>query len=155
MWRGLILAMAILPGAALACPDYDLAARENYHVQAEWMREPLGFYVIAGGRFNLADCPDVTLADEAPGFFEDGPDFSFQLSGLAGRRLILSVRSECDAALLINTASGSWLYDDDGNPESEGDPRIVLTRPADGRLDLWVGSHEAQGCRARLTLQAR
>lgn len=155
MVRAATLALMLSAGPALACPDYDYAARENYHVRGSWLDEPVGFYVIAGGRFALADCPKVTLPDDAPGFFEDAPDFSFQLSEMTGRRLLLRVQSECNAALLINSASGTWFYDDDDNAESELDPQILLTRPDDGRLDLWVGSHEPGGCYARLTLQAR
>ena len=154
MWKALILTM--LAGAAQACPSYDFAARENYHIAGPWMAEPMGFYVVAGGRFDINACPDVQpITDRGPGFVEDAPDFSFQLREMRGRRLTIRVQSECDAVLLVNTGAGSWIYDNDDNPESAADPQIVLPRAADGRYDVWVGVTERAACGARLTLQAR
>jgi hypothetical protein len=61
------------------------------------------------------------------------------------------VVSECDAALLINTASANWYYDDDDNGDL--DPKIVLTRPANGRIDIWIGTYDGEFCNAQLQLE--
>ena len=152
-WTAFILA-ALAPYGAAACPSYDYAAIENYHIEGDWLAEPVGFYVIAGGRFDVAACGVPGMPVAARGFFEDAPDFAFQVSGIAGRRLTIRVASECDAALLVNSATGAWFYDDDDSPVGSKDPQIVLTRPVDGRIDVWVGQAIPAGCRARLTLQA-
>jgi hypothetical protein len=52
---------------------------------------------------------------------------------------------------LINTASVNWYYDDDDNGDL--DPKIVLTRPADGYLDIWVGTYDGAYCDAILSLE--
>ena len=52
--------------------------------------------------------------------------------------------------------SGSFLnsiYDDDDNTNSPGDPRISLTRPANGRIDIWVGTYDGSVCDATLNLE--
>lgn len=64
---------------------------------------------------------------------------------------MISVVSRCDSALLINTASGSWYYDDDDNGNL--DPRIVLTRPLDGQIDIWVGTYDGDFCDAQLRME--
>lgn len=70
---------------------------------------------------------------------------------MAGNQLVIAVQSRCDAALLINTGSATWYYDDDDNGNQ--DPKIVLTRPADGWLDIWVGTYDGQYCDAVLQMQ--
>jgi len=53
--------------------------------------------------------------------------------------------------LLINTGSTSWYYDDDDN--GNADARISLTRPANGRIDVWVGTYDGTYCDAKLSLE--
>jgi hypothetical protein len=65
--------------------------------------------------------------------------------------LHIRVVSQCDAALLINTASATWYYDDDANGNL--DPLIVLTDPADGFIDIWVGTYDGSFCKAVLELE--
>ena len=66
-------------------------------------------------------------------------------------QLVVSVVSACDAALLINSASANWFYDDDDNGNL--DPKIVLTRPVNGRLDVWIGTYDVEYCDAQLQLE--
>ena len=53
--------------------------------------------------------------------------------------------------LLINTGSANWYYDDDDNGNM--DPKITLTYPSDGYLDVWVGTYDGQYCDATLRLE--
>ena len=66
-------------------------------------------------------------------------------------KLAISVVSRCDAALLINTGSVNWFYDDDDNGNL--DPRIVLTRPSNGIIDIWVGTYDGDYCDAVLSME--
>lgn len=59
---------------------------------------------------------------------------------MAAYELHIRVVSECDAALLINTASATWYYDDDDNGNL--DPRIILTNPQDGPIHMTDGYDE-------------
>lgn len=116
------------------------------------MRSVVAFDVDAGGDNYIWDCPNVRPGtDRGAGYFTTRPDFTFRLSGMRGLQLVVSVISNCDSALLVNTASANWYYDDDDN--GNGDPRIVLTRPADGYLDIWVGTYDGSVCAAQLQME--
>lgn len=139
-------------GAAMACPDFNLAAVEAYQASGGQLRQPKVFNVVAGGENYVWNCRNVTpQTDEGAGYFTSQPDFSFNLSGMGGLRLVISAVSECDSALLINTASAGWYYDDDDNGNL--DPKIVLTRPANGRIDIWMGTYDGEYCNARLRME--
>lgn len=70
---------------------------------------------------------------------------------MSGHTLVISVVSRCDAALLINTGNRNWFYDDDDNGNL--DPRIVLTRPSNGIIDVWVGTYDGEYCDAVLSME--
>jgi len=153
--RSLLLAAVALlgfSGAAMACPDFNLRAQEAYQASGSQLRSPKAFNVVAGGDNYVWNCPNVRPnTDQGAGYFTSQPDFSFDLSGMGGLRLVISAISECDSALLINTGSASWYYDDDDNGNL--DPKITLTRPANGRIDVWMGTYDGAFCNARLELE--
>lgn len=135
-----------------ACPDFNLRANEAYQASGGQLRQPKRFDVVAGGDNYVWDCPSIRPGtDQGAGYFTSQPDFSFQLSGMSGLKLVISAVSECDSALLINTASAGWYYDDDDNGNL--DPKIVLTRPADGRIDIWMGTYDGAYCNAQLRME--
>ena len=137
---------------AAACPNYDLSPGASYNVSGQQLYSPQTYDVVAGGENDVWQCPNVTPGtDTGAGYFTSAPDFSFGLSGMAGYQLVLSVVSACDSALLINTASANWYYDDDDNGNL--DPRIDLTRPVDGRIDVWIGTYDGEYCDAQLQLE--
>ncbi|WP_438957269.1 hypothetical protein [Cognatiyoonia sp.] len=139
-------------GAAQACPDYNIQAVEAYQARGAQLRQPRFFGVVAGGDNYIWDCPNVRPGtDQGAGYFTSRPDFSFDLSGMGGLKLEISAVSNCDSALLINTASAGWYYDDDDN--GNYDPKIVLTRPVNGRIDIWVGTYDGQFCDAQLRME--
>lgn len=137
---------------ALACPDFNIAAAEAFQATGGQLRKPRSFNVVAGGENYIWNCPSIKPGtDQGAGYFTTQPDFSFDLSGMGGLRLVVSAVSECDSALLINTSSANWYYDDDDNGNL--DPRIVLTRPVDGRIDVWMGTYDGQYCNAQLRME--
>lgn len=139
-------------GAAVACPDFNLSAVEAYQASGAQLRSPKTFTVVAGGDNYIWNCRNVRPnTDQGAGYFTSQPDFSFDLNGMGGLQLVISAISECDSALLINTGSATWYYDDDDNGNL--DPRIVLTRPANGRIDIWMGTYDGEYCNARLQLE--
>lgn len=138
--------------SALACPNFDLSPAASYSATGQQLYSPRAFEVVAGGENYVWDCRNVRPGtDTGAGYFTSAPDFSFGLSGMRPYQLVVSVVSECDSALLINTASANWYYDDDDNGNL--DPKIVLTRPADGRIDVWVGTYDGEYCDAQLQLE--
>lgn len=152
--KKLILAFSMLFGGAtgaIACPDYNQWG-ESYSASGQQLRQERRFSVVAGGENYIWNCPNVRPGtDQGAGYFTTAPDFTFDLSGMGGLRLEISVVSRCDSALLINTASANWYYDDDDNGNL--DPKIVLTRPANGYLDVWVGTYDGEYCDAILSLE--
>lgn len=147
-----VLAVIGLSGAAQACPDYSIWGAESYRASGSQLRQRQDFRVVAGGENYIWNCRHINPGtDRGAGYFTTQPDFSFELSGMQGLQLVVSVVSRCDAALLINTASANWYYDDDDNGNL--DPRIVLTRPANGIIDIWVGTYDGNYCDAVLSLE--
>ena len=141
-----------IPTAAIACPDFNAPPQASYEASGQQLYTLRTFDVVAGGENYIWDCPNVKPGtDTGAGYFPTSPDFSFQLSNMNAYQLVVSVVSECDAALLINTASASWYYDDDDR--GNYDPRIVLTRPANGRIDIWIGTYDGKYCNARLEME--
>lgn len=137
-------------GAVMACPDVT-ALGETHRLSGKALYSEKRFPVRAGGDRSIGRCGIVPQTDKGQGYVISAPDFSIQLSGMSAYQLVISVVSECDSVLLVNTASQNWYYDDDDNGNL--DARIVLTRPADGWLDIWVGTHDGDYCNAVLSLE--
>ena len=147
-----VAALVLFAGAASACPNFNLAPGASYQASGQQLYQKRGFNVVAGGNNYIWNCSHIRPGtDRGAGYFPSAPDFSFTLSGMDRYRLVISVVSQCDAALLINTASQNWYYDDDDNGNL--DPKITLTRPANGRVDIWIGTYDGQYCDAQLQME--
>ena len=140
---------------AAACPNPNLAdTYGTYAATGDQLFQRQSFSLQAGGNQRIPNCGNVRpRTDRGDGYVTSNPDFSFTLSGMGRYQLVIDVVSACDAVLLINTGSTSWYYDDDDNTSSPGDPRISLTRPANGRIDIWVGTYDGSVCDATLNLE--
>lgn len=139
-------------GAVAACPNFNASPGESYRATGRDLYDAKGFNVRAGGNNYIWNCPNVRPGtDTGAGYFPTAPDFSFGLSGMDGYQLVVRVVSNCDSALLINTSSSNWYYDDDDN--GNYDPKITLTRPANGRVDIWIGTYDGAYCDAQLQLE--
>ena len=137
---------------AEACPDYTQWGNEVYQASGAQLRTRQDFPVVAGGESYIFNCRGINPGtDRGAGYFTTQPDFSFELSGMEGLQLVISAVSNCDSALLINTGNVNWFYDDDDN--GNYDPRIVLSRPANGVIDVWMGTYDGEYCNARLSLE--
>ena len=156
MHRTTLAAIATVFGLAaapaFACPDYNLAASESYSASGDTLYQAQQFAVTAGGEYDLSRCGNVRpQTDRGRGFVTAPPDFSFELSRMGRYQLVISTVSDCDSVLLINSGSGTWYYDDDDNGNL--DARIALTRPANGRIDVWVGTQDGAYCDSYLYLE--
>jgi hypothetical protein len=149
MLRLPLIVSFVLAGAsaAVACPDFSLSANASYDATGNGLFMPQSYDVVAGGDQDLAACNMVSGA----GYFIANPDFSFSLTEMDSYLLEVSVDSGCDAALLVNTASGDWIYDDDSNGNL--DPKITIAAPANGRYDVWIGTYDGNSCNAALKME--
>ncbi|WP_210405415.1 hypothetical protein [Rhodophyticola sp. CCM32] len=135
--------------AAMACPNYQLGGNA-FSYTGEQLYTPTTFGVQAGGNNSLTNCG---LGSLGSGNFRSAPDYSFDLTGMDQYLLAIDVDSQCDAALLVNTANAQWLFDDDSNGNL--DPRIELNNAAqlNGRVDIWVGTFSGGACSGTVTLE--
>lgn len=147
----LLSSFLFLSVPAFACPDWSLSG-DTYRLSGRDLTGGRTFNVTAGGDTSILNCRNVRpQTDRGQGYVMDRPDFTFDLSGMDGYRLTISVVSQCDSILLVNTGRANWYYDDDDNGNL--DPLITLTRPSNGWLDVWVGTHDGEYCDARMTMR--
>ncbi len=147
---GALVAGLLTAGAAAACPNYSLTG-EAYDVTGSYLYTARSLNVRAGGQHSITDCGVRPKTDRGRGYVTERPDFSIRLSGMEHYSIVISVDSACDSVLLINTGAKNWYYDDDDNGEL--DARISLSRPSNGWMDIWVGTHNGAVCDARVTLE--
>jgi hypothetical protein len=144
------LGMILAAEGAAACPDPSQYGA-TYSFSGKDLYSERQFEVAAGGDYSILKCGIKAGTDQGEGWVTSPPDFSLELSGMGRYRLVVKVVSECDSVLLINTGAMNWYYDDDDNGNL--DPLITLTRPSDGWLDVWVGTHDGAVCDAVLSLE--
>ena len=136
--KTLLTSAAILlagSAAALACPSF-MQPGATYQFSGDQLLSPQTAPVVAGGAFPVASCGLPGL-----GFANQVPQYSLMLSGMDAYRLDMSVVSECDATLLVNTVNTTWMFDDDSNGNL--DPRLSISgaEHLNGRVDIWVGTY--------------
>jgi len=90
--------------------------------------------VVAGGLTNAAD-----LGNGCVGQIATAPDVQLDLQS-GGAPLRLSVDSDFDSTLVVNSATGEWLCDDDsaGNLNAA----LNIASPTTGTYDIWVGAYD-------------
>jgi hypothetical protein len=143
-------ATLLTAGVAAACPNYNLMG-DNYSMSGSYLYSARSLSVRAGGRYSIDECGIRPNTEQGRGYVTEKPDFSVRLSEMNRYSLVISVVSECDSILLINTGAKNWYYDDDDNGSL--DAQISLSRPSNGWMDIWVGTHNGTVCDARLTLE--
>jgi hypothetical protein len=134
--------------AAVACPALNMSSGAvNY--DAAQLASPQAVSLTAGGENRLEQCGLGMLGF---GQFRSVPDHSFVVMGQTPGDLVLAVTSECDAAMLVNTADGQWHFDDDANGNL--DPRLTIPAGAalDGQVDVWIGTFAGGECAATLNI---
>lgn len=140
----------VAAGMASACPDYSQYGA-TYQLSGHDLYSEKRFNVRAGGDQLITRCGIRFGSDRGRGYVTQAPDFSIQMPNMQGFQLVISVVSQCDSILLINTPNRNWFYDDDDNGNL--DARIILTRPSSGWMDIWVGTHDGSVCDATLSLE--
>jgi hypothetical protein len=147
-----VLAMAASAAAIFAIPAsaQNINGRPNFgtvNLRSGFTPDPRVVPVVSGGQINASR---VRGSGTCRGFISAAPDVRLVYSASGNYPLIISVASNADTTLVINTPDGRWLCDDDGG-ENGLNPSIRLQRPRSGRYEIWVGSYRAgQNSRARV-----
>lgn len=110
-------------------------------LSAGFMPDPHHVQLTAGGNI-----PANRLGRDCAGTIADAPDVRLNYSG-GGFPLYIFANSRADVTLVVNLPDGSWLCNDDFIGT---DPGLVLTRPASGQYDIWVGVFDGGTAPARL-----
>lgn len=79
------------------------------------------------------------------GYIANAPDLRLNYRAGDSLPLIISVASEADTTLVINTPNGGWACNDDGGNGSN--PSIRFNAPQTGQYDIWVGTYSNGGIR--------
>ena len=133
-----------------ACPSADLAAKETYTYTATDLGESKVHSIIAGGDTNAKSCnPLEGLTYQ--GYFMDRPDFAFDLDINDLSQVEIFTALNCDTVLLVQDASGDWIYNDDSDT-GNGDSLISIVGTS-GRYRVWVGTYGSNLCESSLTLR--
>lgn len=141
-----LFALAAPAMASAACPSHATpGAPLSYTADSAMIVQSTD--VVAGGDIDLATCADIP----GTGFVVETPDFSIRYDDQGqGRALELRVSAGCDAVLLVNTATGDWLFNDDA---SGTDPALRIEAAPSGRYDVWVGTFGMESCAATLDVE--
>ncbi|MCB1405062.1 MAG: hypothetical protein KDK01_02075 [Rhodobacteraceae bacterium] len=130
--------------AAQQCPDWQLG---GVPVSAD-AQTPQTYMIYAGGSLDLRQCGTIS----GVGYLTAAPTFSIAYQDLGmGRDLTMRVESDCDTTLLVNSASGEWMFNDD---DTSMNPGLRLSAAPSGRYDVWVGTYSQQACQASLIVEA-
>lgn len=104
----------------------------NVDLQAGFLPDPYTLALRAGGAANAS-----SLGAGCVGAISDAPDL--QLDFTAGSAsLYISVLSEADTSLVVNTPDGRWVCDDDSGGNLN--PALEFAGGQSGVFDIWVGS---------------
>ncbi|MCF7700303.1 hypothetical protein [Loktanella sp. M215] len=137
-------------GSAMACPNPDLGAASMITSNGASLRLGQNLRVFAGGAAPLDACSYLGLSRVPKAQFNDAPALVAELGGMQGLALEIGVSSRCATALLVQTEEESWYFNDNG--QGPGRPHMLLSRPGNGTLSVWIGTEDGQPCRARLSL---
>ena len=118
--------------------DFNLPAEfGTIKLNSGFTPDPFTFGVVSGGSIDASG-----LRKGCAGFIANAPDFEFTFDS-GSLDLYVSVISDEDTTLVINTPSGGWICDDDSGGDL--DPSIHFSRPADGAYDVWIGTYDSTG----------
>jgi len=125
--------VATAGSAAVAAQQAPATAFITINPEAGFPLDPFIISLQAGGPVNAS-----TVAKECKGFVTKNPTVSVDYGGKAD---ILKVffYSDGDPVLIVQTPDGKVLCNDNTNAALL-DPTVTLTKPAQGRYNIWLGS---------------
>lgn len=127
----IMLGAGLLGTGAARAQDYSQAATYgDYTISGAGQTHEIE--VVAGGETDAAG-----LGGACVGQIATAPDIQLSLDS-GGAPLTITVASDFDSTLVINTATGDWVCDDD----SAGglNARVEIANPTTGVYDIWVGA---------------
>jgi len=145
--RVLAVSAALLCAAAPAALAQNMDLNANYgnlSLNTGFQPDPVLVNVTAGGNIDVS-----SNVDGCTGHISAAPDV--QLTFSAGSLpLAISVSSNTDTTLVINTPDGQWFCDDDSG--GGVNPSLVFRPAGSGVYDIWVGTYGTSAAAAQLSI---
>lgn len=115
-----------------SAPNPNLPADQRVRLRAGFDDDPRSFPVTVGGSTRLEG-----LGSNCFGYADEAPDVAFRYRNAGGFPLYISMESDLDGVLAIQTPSGQMLCNDDNIGLNPG---VQITDPDSGRYLIWTGS---------------
>ncbi len=142
--RFLPLAALLLAAPLAHAQSTSLAATyDTFSLREGFTPDPWSTELTAGG----ATSPDAGSSCSF-GTIANAPDAELTYSTSGGSNLYIYAISGSDTTILVNTAAGQWVCDDDGY--GDGDPIVVIRNAPAGVYDIWVGTYGSETAAATL-----
>lgn len=123
-------------GAAAAAQDYTASPTYgSVSLSGGFTPDPHRVELTAGGTIDAQS----SLGGNCRGRVANAPDYQLHFSP-GSLPLAISVDSDADTTLVVNTPGGGWVCDDDGGDEPLN-PLLTWNSPPSGRYDIWVGTY--------------
>jgi serine protease Do len=125
-------------GGSTAGLDYSLAANYGETTIGDTTApETYELQMASGGSVYV---PDQELGMECLGYVTSAPDFQINYEGDAATLRIFFVSNDgTDTTLVVNSATGVWLCNDDAPGYRH--PMVEIPSPVTGVYDIWVGTY--------------
>jgi hypothetical protein len=139
-WKSFMVAGAAAVGVALAGPvaAQDISGSPTYgtvNLTHGFFPDPNSIDLAAGGSIDASD----SIGGSCRGMVASAPDVN--LNYTAGSfSLYLSVTSDSDTTLVVNSPDGQWYCNDD---YTGLDPAVVFDTPQSGLYNIWVGTYSS------------
>ena len=99
--------------------------------------DPINVAITSGGNI---DASNLGLGAGCRGFVTRQPDHIVNLTGTSAN-LRIYVTAPGDTTLLVNTAGGAWVCNDDSYGGTN--PTVDIPNAGAGQYDIWVGSYRS------------
>ncbi|MCK6580873.1 MAG: hypothetical protein L6Q98_22500 [Anaerolineae bacterium] len=142
----LIVALAMVGPAAAQRGQLDFGLSPRYGTAnlSPADRFPYEVYDV-----DVSGAVDTSTIEGCVGFTTEAPTFRVIWSDGRGSPLRFSFFSDEDTTLIVNTATGQWVCNDDSGGSIN--PMVEISSAPDGQYDIWIG-HYARDRRAAGTL---
>ena len=155
--RGLFVALggiiAVLLSVSISVTPAVAQCSLNYGLSPNYGQRTLstGFGSYSTSVYIGGGCSARYLGGNCTGYATSQPDFRVFYNGPGNRTLRISATSSVDSTLIVNSATGRWLCDDDSGPGVN--PLISISNAPSGQYDIWVGAYSQSNTGRSATLR--
>jgi hypothetical protein len=137
-----LVAMTVLPTASASAQNVDLdPTNGTTDLVTGFQPDPFVVQVQSGGSIDAQ-----SINPGCRGFIASAPDVRINFTAGA-LPLIISVASDEDTTLVVNSPDGAWYCDDEGGQYGHN-PALRFGHPQSGQYDIWIGTSGSSNLQA-------